>query len=156
MAELLTERLVLRPTDPTYTDFIARLQAREGVDQFLGRLGARDERDVLFTVVREGVKVGQVGLVKSDALDGEDFELVCALLPEAEGCGIATEACAALTDWAFTAKPWPRIIACINNHNKPALELARRLELAHLQARAHGDETVFVRNRPAALPSEEL
>jgi RimJ/RimL family protein N-acetyltransferase len=148
MTSLTTPRLVLRATDDTDAALVARLEQIPAVHRFIGQLGIASPDTVLLTVLSANTRIGQVGLVRSLAFDGSDYEFFCALLPEAEGCGFATEACQCLIDWAFTTKPLHRVLACVDETNIPSMGLVHRLKMTPLGPRPFRNETVYATFRP--------
>jgi RimJ/RimL family protein N-acetyltransferase len=127
-----------------------RLQQRGEVGRFIGRLGSPPLGASVFTVLREDAQIGQVGLVKSSTFDGSDYELFCALLPEAEGRGYATEACRRILTWAFETMPLSRVLACVDASNLRSAALVRRLGMIPLGPRPYHDEIVYELSRQSA------
>jgi RimJ/RimL family protein N-acetyltransferase len=120
-----------------------RLQQREGVRAFIGSLTGAEVDGQLFEVVETDRAIGIVGLLRSDAFDGSDYELTCALLEEAEGRGLATEACAAVVEWALGEGGLKRVIASVDDNNRPGTLLAERLGMVAIDRRPFRDATVF-------------
>ena len=127
MTELITRRLVLRTTDLSDAEVLAQLAQRESVDTYIGRLSVQREGSYLFTVLRKGTRLGQVSIIKSESPSGIEYEIVCALLPEAEGCGVATEACKHALAWACEEKALNRVLARVHESNEPSAQLVSRL-----------------------------
>ena len=153
MAQLETQHFDPRSPDDSDRAFLATLSARPEVGRFIGVVtqAPKPPSAHIFVIVKDEVRVGVVALVRSDALDGSDFEIVCALDPSAEGQGTATEACRRMSRWGFETLGLPRIIACVANQNSPALKLVRRLGMTELSSRPGRDETVFVVSRDRAV-----
>lgn len=91
---------------------------------------------LLFVIEVDGVGVGICGIVNSPTVVQKeamwmqgiaDFELVCALLPDAENRGIATEGCRRAIDETCTQKPDWNIYATVAEGNSRAHSLAQRL-----------------------------
>jgi len=110
MVTLSTERLVLRPTDATDAEFLGSLEARHEVERFIGRLSRRKEHSHYFTVLLDGVRVAHVALVTQPP-PSRDYEIVCAVLGDVEGRGIAREASSRVLQWAFDVLSLTRVKA---------------------------------------------
>src|SRR5205823_2067796 len=96
---------------------------------FVGTLPLPDEENphLLFAIIEGQASVGVAGLVRSQALGGTDFELLCALRSEAQGRGLAKEACKLAMAWAFDTAKLDRVIACIGDGNDGARAIATKL-----------------------------
>lgn len=116
--------------------------------EFVGPLPAREEGDAhrLFAVVEDQVAVGIGGLVRSPALDGNDFEVLCALSSEAQRQGLAKRACQLVLAWAFDTAKLERVIACIDDDNQGARSIASKLGMQELCAMPPS-RTVYVKYR---------
>ncbi|SRR6266576_3441515 len=140
-----TERLSLRPADQSDTAFFAELQGRPEVDDFIGAIGVpANDADHIFTILENNERVGVVGIVKSGAFGGTDFELVCALLERAEDGGRAKEACEAVIAWAASIGRWTRLLACVDDPNERSRKLTTKLGFTLLDRRSHRKQDVFV------------
>ncbi len=137
MVTLNTLRLVLRSTDETDAEFIARLESRAEVGEYIGGLSARKLDSHYFTVLFGGTRVGQVALV-SELPPSEDYAIVCALLSEAEGCGLATEACDRVFQWAFEDLSLSRVLAHVDDSNTQSEKLIRRLQMEEFELPSGG------------------
>src|SRR2546430_17678158 len=102
--------MIRRPPRSTlfpYTTLFRSLEQQEDVWEFVGTLPLPDEENPhhLFAIIEGQASEGVAGLVRSQALGGTDFELLCALRSEAQGRGLAKEACKLAMAWAsHTAK----------------------------------------------------
>jgi RimJ/RimL family protein N-acetyltransferase len=124
------------------------LEQQDDVWEFIGTLPLPDEDHPhhLFTIVDGQAKVGVAGLVKSSALDGTDFEVLCALRSEAQGRGYAKQACKLAMAWGFDTLKLDRIIACIGDGNDGARSIATKLGMTELCSGPPGS-TVYVKAR---------
>ena len=100
----------------------------------------------LFAIVEGATAIGVGGLVPSSALGTQDFEVVCALMAEAQMRGFATQACQLILAWAFNTARLERVIACIDEANEGAKSVAAKLGMKALRRLGPG-RTVFVRYR---------
>ena len=82
---------------------------------------------------------------------GEDPEMGWIFAREAQGQGIASEACLAALAWADQALPPRPIWAIVAPENEPSLKLAERLGFERLADSVYNDEvTAVLRRSPAA------
>src|SRR2546425_13058589 len=81
----------LRPLNPSDDELLSSLEQQDDVWEFVGTLPLPDEENPhhLFVIIEGQASVGVAGLVRSQALGGTDFELLCALRSEAQGRGLA-------------------------------------------------------------------
>src|SRR5437016_2668319 len=101
----------------------------------------------LWVGIIEGqASVGVAGLVRSQALGGTDFELLCALRSEAQGRGLAKEACKLAMAWAFDTAKLDRVIACVGDGNDGARAIATKLGMTAVGGGPRGT-TVYVKDR---------
>jgi RimJ/RimL family protein N-acetyltransferase len=140
--------LELRPLSQSDDELLMSLEQQDDVWEFIGTLPLPDEDHPhhLFTIVDGQVKVGVAGLVKSSALDGNDFEVLCALRSEAQGRGYAKQACKLAMAWGFDTLKLDRIIACIGDGNDGARSIATKLGMTELCSGPPGS-TVYVKAR---------
>ena len=138
----------LRPLSQSDDELLMSLEQQDDVWEFIGTLPLPDEDHPhhLFTIVDGQVKVGVAGLVKSSALDGTDFEVLCALRSEAQGRGYAKQACKLAMAWGFDTLKLDRIIACIGDGNDGARSIATKLGMTELCSGPPGS-TVYVKAR---------
>lgn len=142
-----TERLLLRPLEPADAPFILRLLNEPSFLRFIGDRGvhtlADAERYILdlapvggdpdapglrLVALREGgAPVGVCGLMRKPWLDAPD--LAYALLPEAEGCGYATEAARAVLDHGRRVAGLDRIVAVVLPDNRGSIRVLEKLGL---------------------------
>lgn len=144
MAEVLrTERLVVRELEPGDLEFVAEMLADPVTMRFWPRPYTREEAaqwierhrsaycDVgsgywLCSLV-DGVPVGQVGVLRHDTDELEDWGLGYVLDRPYWGRGYATEAARACMEWAFARHDPPRVVALIRPENLPSVAVAERL-----------------------------
>lgn len=138
----------LRPLDLSHYDLLSSLQEQEDVWEFIGSLPLPQEDDPhhLFAVVDDQVGVGVAGLVRSSALGGTDFELLCAMKADAQSRGLATQACRLVLTWAFETANLDRVISCIDDANEAARSIAVTLGMQPL-CPIPGGRTVYVKSR---------
>jgi len=79
-----------------------------------------------FLVTRDGERVGRVRLVGIDETWG-NAELTCYVAPDAQGEGVATEACRLLIDYGFDYLPITKVTARVFESNQEAQRLAESL-----------------------------
>lgn len=65
------------------------------------------------------------------------------IAPDFRGMRLASEACTALVAWAFQAKGWPRVLACVHAENHRGLRLASDLGFREV-GRRRSDTDVLV------------
>src|SRR5438034_11722541 len=97
----------LLPLNASHDALLRSLQLQEDVWEFVGPLPEpeQDDKHRLFAVMEGQVPIGIGGLIRSQAFDGKDFEVLCALRSEAQRRGLAKRAFEWLLIWAFdTAK----------------------------------------------------
>ena len=144
--------LDLTPLDRSHYDLIRALEEQEDVWESLGPLPPPDEQGAhLFAVVEGRTPIGVGGLVPSQALGSQDFELFCALLSEAQTRGLATQACQLILTWAFANARLDRVIASIDDENEGAKSIATKLGMKPFRAIPR-HRTVYVRARTDAAP----
>jgi RimJ/RimL family protein N-acetyltransferase len=138
----------LRPLGDADEELLVALEEQDDVWEFLGALplGPAGESQRLFAVIEGGTSVGIAGLVRSPALEGRDFELVCAMKSEVQLRGLAKQACQLVLRWAFYDAKMERVIACIDDSNTVARSIATKLGMETLGATPPG-RTVYVKYR---------
>ncbi|MBO1756274.1 GNAT family N-acetyltransferase [Allobranchiibius sp. CTAmp26] len=166
---LQTERLILRPRDVQeaavyrrlWTERDERVPAHRRIDaqghptiEDIAR-GIRreqdDERPGLLAVERRsaGDVIGYCGLVFHGNGAPEEPELAYELLRHTHGCGYATEAGAAVLDWARTAG-YDRVWATVRAWNAASRRVLQKLgfmETGRVESDAvHGDSLLTVRD----------
>jgi RimJ/RimL family protein N-acetyltransferase len=124
------------------------LQEQDDVWEFVGPLPEQEEGDAqrLFAVVEGQVPVGIGGLVRSQALDGNDLEILCAMRSDAQLRGLAKRACQLILAWAFDTAKVERVIACIDDDNEGARSIATKLGMKEL-CPMPPSRTVYVKYR---------
>jgi RimJ/RimL family protein N-acetyltransferase len=124
------------------------LQEQDDVWEFVGPLPEQEEGDAhrLFAVVEGQVPVGIGGLVRSQALDGNDLEILCAMRSDAQLRGLAKRACQLILAWAFDTAKVERVIACIDDDNEGARSIASKLGMKEL-CPMPPSRTVYVKYR---------
>src|SRR5207247_9803201 len=102
-----------------------------GTRRLLGEGHARH-----LCAIREGdLPLGFAGLVKPQALEGNDFEVLCAVRSEVQQRGVAKQACQLVLAWAFQTAKLERVIACIDDTNEPARAIALKIGMTELSTR---------------------
>ena len=144
----------LRPLNQSDDELLSSLEQQEDVWEFIGTLPLPDGEDPhhLFAIIDGQASVGVAGLVRSPALDGTDFELLCALRSEAQGRGLAKQACKLAMAWGFDTLKLERIIACIGDGNDGARSIATKLGMTELSSGPPGT-TVYVKHREEHNPT---
>jgi RimJ/RimL family protein N-acetyltransferase len=124
----------LRPLDDSHDDLLRTLQQQEDVWEFIGTLPVttHDPDTRVFAVMEGDVALGFAGLVKSQAGDRDDFELLCAMRSDVQGRGVAKQACQLVLDWAFNTAKLDRVIACIDPSNHSARAIAGKLGMTEV------------------------
>jgi RimJ/RimL family protein N-acetyltransferase len=146
-ASIETERLRLRPGQPGDLDELVRLHEDPAVARFVGtpgrdwlaeRIGWSQEEwsqrghGLLAILDRDsGEFLGRTGLKFWPQF--EETELGWMLQPEARGRGVATEAAAAILEWAAGRFDLPYVTAMIRPDNEPSIAVARRLGFSPLR-----------------------
>jgi len=148
------ERVELRPLDPSDDELLSALEQQDDVWEFVGTLPLPDEENPhhLFAIVDGKTSLGVAGLVRSQALEGKDFEVLCALRSEAQGRGLAKQACALVMAWGFDTLKLERVIACIGDGNDGARSIATKIGMTEFGAGPSG-MTVYVKDRSAKVPN---
>ncbi|PYP10559.1 MAG: hypothetical protein DMD59_05335 [Gemmatimonadetes bacterium] len=138
----------LRPLTDTDYEFLVSLQRQDDVWEFIGTLPLPGEGHThhLFAISEGELRLGFAGLVKSPALDGNDFEVLCAVRSEVQQRGVAKQACQLVLAWAFQTAKLDRVIACIDDTNEPARAIALKIGMTALATRPPG-RTVYVKYR---------
>src|SRR6266850_4997046 len=140
----------LQPLNTSHDALLRSLQEQDDVWEFVGPLPEREEgggdAHRLFAVIEGQVAVGIGGLVRSQALDGKDFEVLCAMRSEAQRRGLAKHACQLILAWAFDTANLERVIACIDDDNEGARSIATKLGMKELGA-IPPRRTVYVKYR---------
>jgi RimJ/RimL family protein N-acetyltransferase len=136
--------------DASHDELLRSLEEQEDVWEFIGTLPFPPEGSGhhLFAVTAGQVAVGIAGLVRSRALDGKDFELLCAIRAEAQERGFAHQACKLALAWAFDTAKLERVIACIDDDNAAARSIAVKLGMKALGP-IPPNRTVYVKYRDA-------
>ena len=138
----------LRPLDASHDALLTSLQEQDDVWEFVGPLPEREEGDThrLFAVMEGQVAVGIGGLVRSQAFDGKDVEVLCAMRSEAQRRGLAKTACQLILAWAFDTAKVERVIACIDDDNAGARSIATTIGMKAL-CPLPPSRTVYVKYR---------
>lgn len=135
----------LRPLKESHSELLSSLQRQEDVWEFVGTLPiAASDQHHLFAIMEGELSLGFAGLVKSQTVDGNDFELLCAIRSEVQQRGIAKRACQLVLAWAFDTAKLERVIACIDDSNQPARAIALKLGMTELAPRPPA-RTVYVK-----------
>ena len=126
----------LLPLNASHDALLYSLQLQDDVWEFVGPLPEpeQDEKHRLFAVMEGEVPIGIGGLIRSQAFEGKDFEVLCALRSEAQRRGLAKRACELILTWAFDTAKVDRVIACIDDHNEGARTIATKIGMKELCA----------------------
>src|SRR5260370_29764998 len=140
----------LQPLNASHAALLRVLQQQDDVWEFVGTLPQPQERDPhrLFAVMEGDVPIGIGGLIRAQAFDGKDYEVLCALRSEAQRRGLAKRACELILTWAFGTAGVERVIACIDDHNARAPTIATKIGMQELCA-LPPHRTVYVKYRDA-------
>lgn len=137
----------LRPLTQSDAELLDVLQQQDDVWEFVGQLPeGQGDRSRLFAIMEGPLAVGVGGLVKSHALEGKDFEILCVMRSEAQRRGLAKRACELILDWAFETAKVDRVIASIDDHNEGARSIATKIGMQELCAQPP-NRTVYVKYR---------
>ena len=141
----------LRPLTDSDYDFLVSLQRQDDVWEFIGTLPLPGEGHThhLFAISEGDQRLGFAGLVRSPALEGKDFEVLCAVRSEVQQRGVAKQACQLVLAWAFQQAKLDRVIACIDDSNEPARAIALKIGMTELATRPP-NRTVYVKYQTAA------
>ena len=141
----------LRPLTDSDYDFLVSLQRQDDVWEFIGTLPLPGEGHThhLFAISEGDQRLGFAGLVRSPALEGNDFEVLCAVRSEVQQRGVAKQACQLVLAWAFGTAHLDRVIACIDDSNEPARAIALKIGMTELATRPP-NRTVYVKYQTAA------
>ena len=138
--------MILRDMKREDEGLLKALNQRPETDQFIGSLdGLYNESRAKVIETDEGISAGVVAVIKSQAMDGSDQELLCALLAKHEGRGLATEACRAMLNEVLDDPSVNRVIGCVDRANKSSLALIKRLDGTFLQQRVwiNSDQDIY-------------
>lgn len=135
----------LRPLGDADQELLTSLEQQDDVWEFVGALlvPLTEQTHHLFVVTEDRASIGVAGLVRSPALDGNDFELLCAMRSEVQHRGLAKQACQLVLAWAFDVARFARVIACIDDGNEGARAIAKAIGMNELCAGPPG-RTVYV------------
>lgn len=144
----------LRPFGDADQDLLTSLEEQDDVWEFVGALlvPLTDQSHHLFVVSDGPASVGIAGLVRSPALDGRDFELLCAMRSEVQHRGLAKQACHLVLAWAFDTARLDRVIAVIDDANAGARAIATGIGMSELCPGPPG-RTVYVTYRDGRGPA---
>jgi len=169
-----TARLLIRPLAASDAEPLAALWSDPAVTRYMG--GPRDAATVrrqlgedarartvrrldLWPVVEKatGQTIGDCGLTEKDVDGKKEIELVYVLMSSAWGRGLATEAAAAIRDYAFQHLALPRLIALIDPENAASARVAEKVGM-HLEreTRRAGGKTmhIYAMSAPGASMEE--
>ncbi len=146
-----TERLVLRESEARDRAAVIELFASPEVGTYVGGPQPRDEleravpevpmrRPGVFVVDLARAMIGFITLDRRDAerlghlgTQGGEAELGYMFLPEAWGCGYATEACAAVLDWFTGALPGEPVVLSTQTANQGSMRVAAKLGFTEVE-----------------------
>ena len=148
-APIRTERLVLRESEARDRAAFIELFASPEVGTYIGGPRPRDElertmpevpgrRPGFFVVDLDGAMIGMITLERARRPghvrpDAGEAELGYMFLPEAWGCGYATEACAAALDWFAGALPGEPVVLRTQTANDRSMRLAAKLGFTEVE-----------------------
>jgi RimJ/RimL family protein N-acetyltransferase len=150
-APIKTERLVLRESEARDRAAFIELLASPAVGTYVGGSRPRDEleraipevpgqRFGFFVVELDGATIGMITLDRRDAErpghvrpESGETELGYMFLPQAWGCGYATEACAAALDWFAGALPGEPVVLSAQTANDRSLRVAAKLGFTEVE-----------------------
>ena len=126
----------LQPLNASHDALLRVLQQQDDVWEFVGTLPQPQEGDRhrLLAIMEGQVPIGIGGLIRSQAFDGKDVEVLCAMRSEAQHRGLAKRACELILTWAFETAKVDRVIACIDDHNEGARSIAVKIGMKELCA----------------------
>jgi RimJ/RimL family protein N-acetyltransferase len=147
-ADILTERLILRPLREPDLDALAAIYADPQTMRFLGgprtRADTRIRLDWMIAAHREqgfglwattlradGTLIGRCGILIQDVDGATEHEIAYLLGSQWWGRGYATEAAAAIRDHARAQLGLGRLISLIDPANTPSQAVARRIGMQH-------------------------
>jgi RimJ/RimL family protein N-acetyltransferase len=161
-----TEHLILRPVAAADLDDLVRLHADPAVREVFGDVDAEEVREWLGRAEAEWAERGHGRLAVLDRANGaflgrsglrhwpefDEVEVSWALVPEARGRGLATEAGSASLAWGFELFDDPYLTAMIDPANAASIAVAERLGMERLREDVlHGDPVlVYAAHRDAA------
>src|SRR2546422_10130601 len=118
----------LLPLNASHDALLRSLQLQDDVWEFVGPLPEpeQDDKHRLFAVMEGQIPIGIGGLIRSQAFDGKDFEVLCALRSEAQRRGLAKRACELILTWGFDTAQGGRGIARIDDKNERARPIGKK------------------------------
>jgi len=149
IAEMLADPLVMR----FYPQIYSREEAAAWIERQLDRY-ARHGSGLWLAVDRAtGEPVGQVGLLRQIVDGVEEPEVGYLLDRRYWSRGLATEAAAAVRDWAFQTRGEPYVVSLIRPENLPSQAVALRIGMKPERDTVFASlrHTVFMGRRPSSL-----
>jgi RimJ/RimL family protein N-acetyltransferase len=146
IAEMLADPLVMRFYPQTYS----RDEAAAWIERQMDRYAKHGSGLWLALDRATGEPVGQIGLLRQ-MVDGVEEPEVGYLLHRAHWSrGLATEAAAAVRDWAFQVRGEPHVISLIRPENVPSQAVALRIGMQPMRETTFHDlrHMVFMARRP--------
>src|SRR2546428_2913445 len=118
----------LLPLNASHDALLRSLQLQDDVWEFVGPLPEpeQDDKHRLFAVMEGQIPIGIGGLIRSQAFDGKDFEVLCALRSEAQRRGLSKRDCQIILTSAFDTAKVDRVIAWIGGNNESASTIAKK------------------------------
>ena len=117
-------------------NLLVSLSLRPEVTKYIGPLsGIYKETCVKVIETTEGLPIGLVAIISSQAMDGSDHELICAILEDYERKDHATNACRLILEEVLNDSSMKRVIGCVDRKNASSLALIKKLGGEFLQQR---------------------
>lgn len=146
-----TERITLRTLDVGDADVLWALLNDADVRRHIGTGHLTNKTDAVKDAMRfyenrgfgllaicdsrSGRMVGFGGIIKSAYGDGQELELVCAVLQDARGQGFGSVAVRELVRWGFHVTGGQRLLSIVDEDNGDAIRLVARLGFRFLERR---------------------
>jgi len=139
----------LRCRVPSDDQLFEALNQVPEVQRFIGGLGSPPP-DFMVRVIEasDGVAVGVVSIGKSQALDGRDAELVCAMLPSSQRSGFGAAACREMLRDRKQQNNHTPVIACVDKINPAGAALVKKLGGTFLQKREFQAQDIYTLPMP--------
>src|SRR3989442_8230390 len=119
----------LLPLNASHDALLRSLQLQDDVWEFVGPLPEpeQDDKHRLFAVMEGQIPIGIGGLIRSQAFDGKDFDVLCALRSEAQRRGLPKRACQLRLTLGFDTANVGHGIALVFYNNERARPIAKKI-----------------------------